>query len=482
MVPLELDSGINLVHIHTIGTHGRLDLAITARRSDSQFRYAQNEALRDGIFAGIFLANLLFALWLCVVVRYPSHYWYAAYQAVTLGCLFTIHHHAFAWLWPETIAFNLFDRTFTSIAIFGISAKFMNRLLDLHLHYPRSGRLLRWMANTLLFCSALQLVFPWWKPAFELLYFGNRIEVLEFSTYFLAYLLLVLRVAKMDRLAIQVALASLPMAFALVFGAGAEISHLPWMHQWRVVVMEWGLALENLALSFILVQRVVRDRRAHRELLERHLGLELDFSRRLAAETDRHLRGTALDLHDGVGQELTGLGLHLRSVLKQVGNQELADSVSWELGRVMEAVRQSAHRIYPPELMEGGLRYALERLSRSLAREGGMLLEIEGEMPNPGEEAALHWYRIVQEAISNAHRHAGSRKIQVRLHKDRIEVRNDGGPPPETIEEGMGLRSIRRRAAFLGCGVELVALPEGGCLRVSRDIPVAGEGVGPAPT
>jgi len=246
----------------------------------------------------------------------------------------------------------------------------------------------------------------------------------------------------------------------------AEVFHLPWMFAWRGLIVEIGLVLENLALSFLLVRKLLRERREHRELLERHLDLELDFSRRLAQEADRNLRGTALDLHDGVGQELAGMSLYLRSVLKPLGNAELTDSVSKEMGRVMESVRATAQRIYPPELMEGGLKIALERFAARLASTGEIHVSVSGELPVATEQDALHWYRIVQEAVRNAQTHGRATRVEIELAEGRIEIRDNGLGVVHPLTEGMGMRAIRYRAEQLACRVELQTGTPGAILRV----------------
>jgi signal transduction histidine kinase len=454
-LPVKLEKGRNLLHVEVFGTHGRLGLVLNLRPESQQMRLIENQALRDGLFVGLLLANFLFSVWLFWVVRRPPHLWYLLYQASVTVFIFTYHHHGFAWLWPEHPIFNHFDRTSTSLATFGIVSMFLHQLLGFREAFPHASRVLRWMIWALLAGAVAQFLYPWEHRVFEWLYYANRVEPLEVGTHVFALVLTSMLAVKGNRLASLVLLAMSPMILALGISMSAEIFHLPWLYEFRGIVLEFALTAENLSLSFLLVQQVVKERRDHHRLVEKHLALELDFSRRLAQETDRNLRGTALDLHDGVGQELAGMALYLRSVLRQVGTPELTDSVSSEMGRVMEAVRQTAHRIYPPELMEGGLRHALERLAQRLRSTGEVQISVEGNMPDPGEDAALHWYRIAQEAISNAQRHGKARRIAVRLSPGKLVVEDDGiGAPPE-ITEGLGLRGIRMRAELLGAQVRL---------------------------
>jgi signal transduction histidine kinase len=436
-------------------------LVLNLRKEATHQRLMENQALRDGLFMGLLIANFLFALWLYGVVRHPAHLWYLLYLASAALFVFAYHHRGFAWIWSSVPIVNHFDRTSTSIATFGIVSMFLHELLGFREFYPKVARVLRGMAWLLLFCAAIQLLYPLDSRVFEWVYQAQRIEILELSTYALALGLTARRALAGQRLAAWVLLAMVPMIAALAIAMFAEVLRLPWMYEHRGEVVEIGLILENFALTLLLLRRVVQERRDHQGLIEKHLALELDFSRRLAQETDRNLRGTAMDLHDGVGQELAGMSIYLRTILKQAGKPELTESVSNELGRVMESVRQSAHRIYPPELMEGGLRHALDRLAKSLRVSGKVSVSIEGSLPNLQEERAIHWYRIIQEAISNAQRHGQARHISVRLMPGRLEVEDDGIGLPAQITEGLGLHSLRHRAALLDAELVLAPSPTG---------------------
>jgi len=467
--PVTLRKGLNLIHVEVMGTHGRLGLILDLRKEATHQRLMENQALRDGLFLGILLANFLFVIWLYRVERRSAHLWYLIYLGCATLFVFAYHHRGFAWIWSAVPIVNHFDRTSTSIATFGTVSMFLHELLGFRHLFPRMSRVLRGLAWTALFCAAIQFLYPLDSRVFEWVYGIGRIEVLELSTYGLS-LFLTLRLALSgQRLAAGVLVAMCPMIGALAIAMFAEVLRLPWMYEHRGQVVEIGLVLENCALTWLLVRRVVQERRDHQELIERHLALELDFSRRLALESDRNLRDTALDLHDGVGQELAGMSVYLHTVLRGAGNPQLTESVSREMGRVMESVRRTAHRIYPPELMEGGLRDALGRLARSLTAKG-LEVRVEGVMPEPGEEASLHWFRIVQEAIVNAQRHGKAREIVVRLAPGRIAVEDDGLGCPAETQEGMGMRSIRMRAKMLGAEADLApsVCGTGMCLSVTK--------------
>ncbi|MCB9497006.1 MAG: hypothetical protein H6686_09010 [Fibrobacteria bacterium] len=457
-MPIDLDSGRQTTHIQVVGSHGRLGLVVKIYPETEFFASMEHGAVRDGFLLGLLVANLLVAIWLALIVRRPSHLWYVVYELFVVLLLTALMHRGWGMIWREIPMINHIDRTTTSIALFGAMGLFLVSLLSLRNHFPRMGTLLWGGSLFLLLCAASQLLYPVTRVFFELLYFGNRIEILEIAVHLLSLGLVAARTRK-DLMARWVLLAMLPMAVSLVLGVLAEVLHLPWMYEKRTILVACALVLENSALSFALVTKVIRERREHQRVLERLLELERNFADRLTVETERHLRGTALDLHDGIGQDLAAAGLWLRGVLH--GNPEVAEKVGSEMRKIIESVRQSARRIYPPELMEGGLRSALDRLAESWMRSGELRIEVRGDMPEIAESEAVAWYRIAQETVGNAVRHGRAREVLVEIEPGSMTITNDGSPFPGSPVEGMGLRGMRRRAQMLGCTMECGNSPTG---------------------
>lgn len=198
-----------------------------------------------------------------------------------------------------------------------------------------------------------------------------------------------------------------------------------------------------------------------------------------AQEAER--RRIARELHDEVGQSLTAVLLELRRVADYA-----PETVSAELHDVQETTRDSldeirriARRLRPGVLEELGLASAL----KSLAGEGHGVstgCRIEGELPELGEEIELVIYRVAQESITNAVRHAESTRINVLVRSDaakvRLRVRDDGvgiGDAPE----GAGIRGMRERALLAGASLAVEPGPEGGT-EVRLDVPIM-NGSGP---
>jgi two-component system, NarL family, sensor histidine kinase UhpB len=188
--------------------------------------------------------------------------------------------------------------------------------------------------------------------------------------------------------------------------------------------------------------------------------------RALAAQESERVR-VARELHDEIGQTLTGALL----VLEQGETGEGRQAVRAALGEV----REIARRLRPEALDDLGLVPALAALS--VVAQRSARVRVERRLQVPGElsaEEELVVYRVAQEALTNVARHAGARVVTLSLARESagvvLEVVDDGSGPPADLREGAGLRGMRERAVLVGAQLELAAVPAGG-MRVRLVIP-----------
>jgi two-component system, NarL family, sensor kinase len=183
------------------------------------------------------------------------------------------------------------------------------------------------------------------------------------------------------------------------------------------------------------------------------------------------------ELHDGLGQELTGLGYLAETLcydLSARGASEsaVADMLAEGLERALEQVRAIARGLVPVEIDASGLPSALEQLTAEAQARCGIACRLVcGELPAVGDTAkAAQLFRIVQEAVNNAARHARARQITVEARTTAgqvvFEVRDDGvGISPDNgCSGGMGLRIMHYRAGVIGARLSIGPAPGGGTL------------------
>ncbi|MFI6326446.1 ATP-binding protein [Nonomuraea sp. NPDC050556] len=205
-----------------------------------------------------------------------------------------------------------------------------------------------------------------------------------------------------------------------------------------------------------------------------HLVAALQRSReRILAAREEERRRLRRDLHDGLGQSLTGMAMSINAArLTMRASPEQAERLLADLREGMDAVNGDikllVYGLRPPALDELGLAAAIEDLTGLAVRTSG---EVSG-LPAAVEVAA---YRIIQEAITNAHKHSGATTMTIALDREddrlRITVADDGRGLPPDARPGVGLASMRERAAELG-GTCTVRQAEGGGTVVQADLPL----------
>jgi PAS domain S-box-containing protein len=194
----------------------------------------------------------------------------------------------------------------------------------------------------------------------------------------------------------------------------------------------------------------------------------------------------ASDLHDGLGQELTGIALLLRSAVARMGEDPAtaASLLREAAGLVDEAVQNAralAHGLAPAALELGGLPGALFDLARRVRRSFGIRAQFRKRIGSPlrlDSAQANHLYRIAQESVSNAVRHGRASRVLLRLvtadDELRLEVVDNGSgmPAPERRSaSGMGLRIMEYRARMLG-GELAITTPRRGGTRICCRVPL----------
>ncbi len=194
----------------------------------------------------------------------------------------------------------------------------------------------------------------------------------------------------------------------------------------------------------------------------------------LTAANHERLR-LAGEIHDGLGQELSGIALMLHGLSKSPELEALRSRTELDaiVGHVTEAIRGArdlARGLSPIYVVRGSLRDALQRLEREAGTNPTVHVEVDpalGELVID-ELPADHLYRIAREAVKNAIRHGACSKIEVRLRVlDEtlwLEIADDGiGYELRAVaDNGFGLRLMEYRARIIGASFEIARRETGG--------------------
>jgi chemotaxis methyl-accepting protein methylase/signal transduction histidine kinase len=167
-------------------------------------------------------------------------------------------------------------------------------------------------------------------------------------------------------------------------------------------------------------------------------------------------------LHDALGQTLTGLGM-LSSGLRQrlaKGDDEaanLASEIATQAQHALEQVRQLSRSLFPIEIEAASLTAALRELAQATESLYKIEVRVEGELPQANIDGgtATQLYRIAQEAVTNAVKHARAHGIIVRVDSQpgtvRMQITDDGiGIGDINLRDGVGLQIMRYRAHSIG--------------------------------
>ena len=223
--------------------------------------------------------------------------------------------------------------------------------------------------------------------------------------------------------------------------------------------------------------------RAERQRAEEELR---KLSAMLLHSQDEERRRIARELHDSTGQHLAALAMDLAAFQESAGalapeaQAILAESLEL-VSRSSQEIRNFSYLLHPPVLDDFGLASALRWYVKGFAERSGIEvhLELPRELRRLPRDAETALFRVVQECLSNIHRHSGSSTAQIRIweesHQLSLEVEDQGGgivaePQEEGAEMmrvGVGVTGMRERMRQLGGQLEIRSHPRGTTVRAS---------------
>jgi two-component system, NarL family, sensor histidine kinase UhpB len=225
----------------------------------------------------------------------------------------------------------------------------------------------------------------------------------------------------------------------------------------RRVRVEGGPAVVALAQTF-------------NEMLDRLESERRDSARRALLVQEGERQRLARELHDEVGQTLTGVMLQVEGLAGTIPEEfrEQLDELRETARHGTEEVRRIVRRLRPEALEDLGLQSALAALATAIGERARLRIErrLESRLPL-SQEQELVVYRIAQEALTNVARHAEAAQVHLNLERASehvvLTVRDDGrGLPSEAFRSSEGIRGMRERAMLIGAQLTIAEPPSGG--------------------
>ena len=224
-----------------------------------------------------------------------------------------------------------------------------------------------------------------------------------------------------------------------------------------------GRLIATANFSSDITQRIQAEREADRARRELDEALEAE-RKRLAG-----------DLHDSIGQQLVALQL----VLQQLGDVDDLDTLrrqlrqaSQQCARTVRDIRGVCHRLYPPALATLGLAAALRQMATEFGQGQNIVVHADQRAAREVTSAAaqIGLFRIAQEALTNAARHAAATRVTVELvladGMVMLEIADDGAGFDAAGCAGIGLNQMRSRAAQIGARFDIDSAGSGTVVRV----------------
>jgi signal transduction histidine kinase len=210
------------------------------------------------------------------------------------------------------------------------------------------------------------------------------------------------------------------------------------------------------------------------------------LSQRIVQVQEHERKSISRELHDEVGQMLTGLRMELANLDGPAIQQNTSDYQRLQEAkrlteRTLQCVRNLSMLLRPSMLDDLGLSPAVNWQAKEFSRRSGIPVDvvIQGEVDTVPDEVRTCLYRVVQEALTNVARHARAKRIRLLVKREgehvSVAIEDDGSGfaalTPRT--NGLGLVGLKERVAELSGTVQIASAPGKGT-RVSVQIPVAG--------
>jgi two-component system, NarL family, sensor histidine kinase UhpB len=211
------------------------------------------------------------------------------------------------------------------------------------------------------------------------------------------------------------------------------------------------------------------------DMLERLESERRDSTRRILAAQEGERRRIAHELHDEIGQSVTFLLLQLQRAAQETDGGDALAEAQKTARATLSDLRRVAGQLRPESLDDLGLAKALTTLSERVADSSGLAVaaHVAADLAGLSPDTELAMYRVVQESLTNAVRHARATRVSIEVTRSdevvAVTVRDDGDGVPAA--PGGGMRGMRDRALSLGGSLHVGPSPQGG-FEVCFEIPV----------
>ncbi|MDO5615535.1 MAG: histidine kinase [Cruoricaptor ignavus] len=248
-----------------------------------------------------------------------------------------------------------------------------------------------------------------------------------------------------------------------------SIKYLETKNQQQYIIFGISAILFFSIVSFLIYIFYQRKQQNEERLKHLEQKKDLEINQALTDGENKERERIAKELHDGLGGRMTGIKIGLEQIAEETQNPKLADSVK-QLDQCLTELRTTSKNLIPETLYRFGLEEALKDFFQNMKNER---LNISYYLKNLNQiddkKKQLNLYRIVQEAVGNAMKHANATEILVQCTLENnlllIDVEDNGvGFDLETEKRNLGLSNIEKRTKALNGTLKIETAPNNGTI------------------
>jgi signal transduction histidine kinase len=255
-----------------------------------------------------------------------------------------------------------------------------------------------------------------------------------------------------------------------------------------VIAEAWRREMEELQVAQGELEQRVRERTSELDTANQSLR---ELTARLLQLQDEERRRFARELHDSVGQTLAALAMNLATAQSDIERlsetvRTLSDSTAM-VQDMSKEIRTISHLLHPPLLDEAGLSSALRWFIQGFVERSGIEVDLDlsddfGRLPRELETTI---FRVVQECLTNIHRHSGSPIANIHIARSdksvRVQIEDHGKGIPEDKRlqmvssgtVGVGIRGMRERVRQLGGSLDIESADHGRGTSIVVRLPIS---------
>ncbi len=408
----------------------------------------QGDALFNGVFQGLFISFILIGIIMFVFLKQIIFLYYGLYALMVFFLLFTINGYSFQYIYPNhpivqqqsTIIIQIAGLIFLNLYAFKfVQFNLYNKV------YAKIKYFLVGLYSFFILLAFLSIWFPFTnqKPLAIILYI---FEFLNFTSLLLIPLFIYVKHKKKEALVffLSYAFVGVSLFYAILSFLIEDLPYVPMM-----TTLNFALFIEMISLLLYMVFN-------YRSILQQKIVAEnqLFESQKLNQQAfidgqEKEKREIALNIHDNISSNLFALKNKINLI--PISEVELLNN---DIDIISKELRDISHELLPATLEDLGLESALNDLLQNFSSFFVVHLHCQDLPKNISKNMSIHIYRIFQELLKNAAKHANAKNVYVQLfgETDSLEIQyeDDGvGFTKSSKNIGLGFKSINYRVNLL---------------------------------